>query len=282
MAKETHVLLVEDDFYARNWMELLLRRDWRTRVVGEVSNPVELSNAFISLNDQNGHADLVLIDTDHPNDPNWLPQVISSMAKHSPNSAILYTGVEPNLQNANLMAQPNFAGYILKNEIRYSIAWAVSLAAEHHIVITPGVRNLLERTKPLPSGTLILDGRKPIPFMGLSEIEEKRSRLVFFFSMERLEFADEERITEEYSNGLVSDLYNKIGLNDVLKGSVKPEDYFGNNPIVLAHINPAIKKVKLADEKSRQNSKKEKMVKVKEKESLAFHLLTLPVIEEIY
>jgi hypothetical protein len=33
MNREIRVLLAEDDFYARNWMEMLLRRDLRTKLV---------------------------------------------------------------------------------------------------------------------------------------------------------------------------------------------------------------------------------------------------------
>ena len=34
MLRDIHVILIEDDLYARDYMAILLRRDWRTRVVG--------------------------------------------------------------------------------------------------------------------------------------------------------------------------------------------------------------------------------------------------------
>jgi DNA-binding NarL/FixJ family response regulator len=268
MAKEIRVLLVEDDFYARNWMELLLRRDWRTKVAREVGSPAELSNALEDINKHRERVDLILIDTDIPHDMNWLTDTLRSLAKHSPNTAILFTSVSPNIQVAKLLSQSNFAGYILKDEIRYSLAWAVSLAAEHHIVVTPGVCDVFDKNNPLPLGTLILNGNNPIA--ALSDLEDKRSRMVFIFSMERHEFADEEEISEDFSYGVVSALYKKLGLNDILEGEAEPEQFFGNHPAVLSHLKQTLEHLK--------NSKSKK---AKDKETLAFHLLTLPDIDEI-
>jgi DNA-binding NarL/FixJ family response regulator len=268
MAKEIRVLLVEDDFYARNWMELLLRRDWRTKVVDEVKSPAELASALEEINKHNKRVDIILIDTDVPRDPNWLVEALRNLSRHSPNTAILFTGIAPNHQVAKLLAQPNFAGYILKDEIRYSLPWAVSLAAERHMVVTPGVCELFDENNPLPPGTLILDGSQPIA--ALTKIEEKRSRMVFIFSMERHEFAHEEEITEDFSYGVVSALYKKLGLNNILEGEVEPEQFFGNHPAVLSHL-----------EETLDHLNKSKSKKAKDKETLAFHLLTLPDIEEI-
>ena len=268
MAKEIRVLLAEDDFYARNWMEMLLRRDWRTKVSREVDSPAELSGALEDINEHNERVDLILIDTDIPHDVKWLTEALHSLAKHSPKTAILFIGVAPNIQVAKLLTQSNFAGYVLKDEIRYSLAWAVSLAVEHHIVVTPGVCNLFEKTSPLPPGTLILDGR--VPIAAFSKRDAERARMAFIFSMERHEFADELGISEDYSYGVVSALFDKMGLDDVLEADAEPEQYFGNHPAVIAHLKHTL-----------EHLKKSKSKKAKDKETLAFHLLTLPDISEI-
>lgn len=269
MAKIINVLLVEDDFYSRNLMELLLRRDWRTRVIGEVGNPIELTNAIEGFKNSHVQVDLVILDTEISYEPSWLSDTLQVLAKQSPHPAILLTGVEPNIRVARLLSQPHVVGYVLKDEIRYSLPWAVSLASNKRLVITPGVSTTIERLNSAQVGTLILDGRKPIA--ALSELEEKRSRLVFVFSMERHEFADEEGISEDFSYGVVSSLYQKLGLNDVLEGDVDPSLYFGDHPAVLKHLKETFDFIR-----------KTKSKKVKNKETLAFHLLTLPEIEEIY
>ena len=35
---------------------------------------------------------------------------------------------------------------------------------------------------------------------------------------------------KDYSYGMVSALYKKMGLDDVLEGKVEPEQYFGHHP----------------------------------------------------
>ncbi|MHC1733391.1 MAG: hypothetical protein AB9888_15340 [Bacteroidales bacterium] len=268
MMKEIRVLLVEDDFYAINCMEMLLRRDWRTKVVGQVNSPAELTLALEDIHKHFERVDLILIDTDISHDPVWLANVLHSLAKHSPKTAILFTGVAPNAQITKLFMLPNFAGYILKSEIRYSLVWAVCLIAERHIVITPGVCALIDAKNKLPPGTLILDGR--IPIAGFSKLEEKRLRMAIIFSMERHEFADEEEISENFSYSVVSALYEKLGLNDIFRGEVKPELYFGDHPVVMSHIKQTL-----------EHLEQSKSKKAKNQETLAFHLLTLPNIEEI-
>jgi DNA-binding NarL/FixJ family response regulator len=295
MPNNAHVVIVEDDYYARHWMEMLLRRDWRTRVVKQVGSPVDLFVALADLDKHNKKVDIVLIDTDIPLDDNWLNGVMQKLADYNASQFVdheiskqkytppvmLFTGVNPNHKVSNLFRTPGFGGYILKDEIRYSLAWAVILAVGGKVVITPGVLKLINHAYPFPAGSLILDGRKPIPFVGLSDRETRAARLAILFSMERRELANELMITEDYSYGLISSIFEKIGLNDVLNGCASPELYFGEHPAVMIHLNAAIKSLKKASENNGRTTKS-KTMKVKGKETLAFHLLTLPHIEEIY
>lgn len=268
MNKEIRVLLAEDDFYARNWMEMLLRRDLRTRVVREVNGPVDLSAALKDINYLIERIDLFLIDTDIPHDPKWLAEVLHSHEKHNSRAAILFTGCTPNPRVARLRSLPYFAGYLLKGEICYSLAWAVSFASEGRIVVTPGVRDLFTGSDLLPPGTLVLDGRKPI--IQFSKNDFDRARMAFIFSMERHELADELGISEDFTYGVVSALYDKMGLDDVLNGNASPEQYFGSHPALINFLNHTMEHLK------RTGSKK-----AKNKETLAFHLITMPDIKEI-
>lgn len=279
MLKEIRVLVVEDDFYARNWMEMLLRRDWRTKVIGEVGNPIVLSALLKEMDAHNERIDLVLIDTDIPHNQNWLNDVLECLAKYCPRTIILYIGVNPNIQIVKNHSQSNFAGYILKDEIRYALAWAVSLAAEGHIIVTRGVYDLFGKTNPLPPGTLILNGRNPIA--RLSKRDTEAARLAFMFSMERRDLADELEISEEYAYGLVSSLYEKLGLNDVLIGDLDSEQYFGNHPAVKKHLREAFETLQESEAKKIVSGKSLSR-KIKDKETLAFHLLTMPEIEEVF
>ena len=268
MNRELRVLLVEDDFYARNWMEMLLRRDLRTKVVREVNGPIALSAAFKDIDHHSERVDIILIDTDIPHDPRWLAEALRSHEKYNSKATILLTGCAPNPHIAKLRSLPHFAGYILKDEICYSLAWAVSFASEGRIIVTPGVRGLFEASNLLPPGSLILDGRKPIA--NLSKSDSERARMAFIFSMERNELAHELGISQDFSYGVVSALYDKMGLDDVLSGRATPEQYFGSHPAVINYLNRTLEHLR------RTGSKK-----AKNKETLAFHLFTMPEIQEV-
>jgi DNA-binding NarL/FixJ family response regulator len=77
MQKELNVIIVEDDPYARDFMSMLLRRDWRTRVVGEFSSlsGMELKQALHSA-PPSAHVDILLLDTEVANDENWPAKVV--------------------------------------------------------------------------------------------------------------------------------------------------------------------------------------------------------------
>ena len=281
MEKVIRVLIVEDDFFARNSIELLLRRDWRTKVIGVAKNSAEL---YTILNDLNGpymQADVIIIDTDIPNNREWLTQVLDYLNNYGNESSILFTGVEPNARVIALLRHQKCVGYVLKDEIRFSIASAVSRAITTSLVITPGIHESIEKLKNVkpPKGTLIMDGREP--FFELSETDVERARMSFIFSMERTEFADETGLDESYSYGVVSDLFEKIGLNGFLNGDFEPKTIFGDDPIVLKHFQDAIETVQFARKKAKDQVKEPRMPRIKEKESLAFHLLTYPQVQEI-
>ena len=69
MAKDIQVLIIEDDPYARDLMTLLLTRDWRTRVIGEIANQHELRDFIEEFHPP---VDVVIVDTEIPGEPDRL------------------------------------------------------------------------------------------------------------------------------------------------------------------------------------------------------------------
>lgn len=291
MSQAIYTLMVEDDFYARHWMEMMLRRDWRTRVCEQVGSPCELFAYLESSEKARTKIHVILIDTEIPEDHYWLPEVLKTLGDYNAKQtaklaqlkqryrapALLFTGMSRNPAVFRLVAAQGCGGYVLKDEIRYSLAWAVTLAAEGWLVFTPGV---LEKGSLPPGRSLILDGRNPVPLMGLSKRESDAARLAFLFSMERREMANELAITEEYSYTLVSSLFEKCGLNDILNGEAPVEEFFGDHPAVKAQVEKAISRLHNLKEKEGKYRKVNNK-KLQDKETLAFHLMTLPHIEEV-
>src|SRR4030042_850977 len=191
---ESQILTLEDDPCARNWMALVAARYWRTRLAGEYYEPLKI---IPLLNKKASYIDLILMDTDIPGEETWIPQILGviSTIQHPP--VILCTGIKADPDVLGRLSHPCFAGYILKNEINYSLAWAIDIALAGKWVITEGVRSLAPAMRfPLPHPSLLLDGRKTLQST-LSKHTAAVSRLAFLFSMARRELADELGIVED-------------------------------------------------------------------------------------
>lgn len=261
MLENVHVMIVEDDHFASNWMSLLLARDWRTHVSAEAATTADLK-ARLKSKSQKFH--LILLDTEMPGDPYWLKEILAAIAA-SPNApAVLLTGTHASEQKLLQCQAVHVRGFILKDEIRFSLAWAVALAMEWQWVLTPGVEAMMERAGlPIPRPYAVMDGRNTV--RNLTTHELNAARLAFLFSMERRELADELAITEDWSFGLVSKLYEKLGLDGLISGEVEPQAYLGAHPTVLEHFEKIVTQAR----ESR---------KARDMEALAFHLLTMPEI----
>ena len=262
---EFQVLILEDDPFARNWMALLAARDWRTRIAGEFDQPLKI---IPFLHQKASFVDLILMDTDIPGGEDWIPQILGAISglKHPP--AILCTSIRANPDVLGRMIHPCFVGYILKNEISYSLAWAIDYALSGKWVVTEGVRSLASAMRyPLPRPCVVLDGRKSLQST-LSRHQADVSRLAFLFSMERRELADELGVVEDWGYGLVSQIYEQLGVKDILNDEEVMDAYFGNEPLILSHI-----------EKIRSSGNTS--AKAHDLETLAFHIITMPEMVEL-
>ncbi len=262
---EFQIAIVEDDPFARNWMALLAARDWRTRLAGEFAEPLKL---IPFLHQKASPVDLVLLDTDIPGGADWIPEILAAITglEHPP--AVLCTDIKANPAVLGKLDHPCFVGYILKDEINFSLAWAIDIALTGKWVITEGVRSLASAMRfRLPHPCVVMDGRKTLQST-LSKHQSEVSRLAFLFSMERRELADELGIVEDWSYGLVSQIYEQLGVKDILNDEEALQSYFGDQPLILAHV----KKIREANGHS---------LKAHDLETLAFHLITMPEMVEV-
>lgn len=259
MTKDILVAIVSDDIYARNWMSLLLVRDWRTRVVSEITCHAD----FARLNEPGQpQPDLFLVDLDSYRDNPSMLTTLNELVGKRARILCLGTQVIPNVflrLDAHL-----FAGYLLKNEISSSLAWAITFAYEDKTVFTPGVMDFLQDdTYKMPANKMIIRGRS---FPGLTDRQEEIARLAIVFSIGRRDLADELKISDQWSYGMVSELYSRLGLEELFTGEIDPSHFVWDDPVILEHLEEILDK--LGDSK-----------KARDLETLAFHLLTMPSIE---
>jgi DNA-binding NarL/FixJ family response regulator len=196
--KDIRVVVVEDDPFARNWTAMLLVRDWRTHLAGELNAKTDVLPFLKKLT---GKVDMILLDVDHFGErPGSGMDIRKLAAELMPGVRILLTGIHPQEHILQQTQNEHVCGYILKGEINNSLVWAVSLATEGRWVSTPGVEDLAAETGfRLPSNRVSINGHTPVYDFTPHELDV--ARLAFLFSLERRDLADEMKITEELRPG---------------------------------------------------------------------------------
>lgn len=232
-------------------------RDWRTRVVGEFSTRTDLC---VYLENSSAMFDVLILDVDLFGEFFTIHEICQILTSKSQSAKILLTGIEPDPKIIREIGDERVHGYVLKNEVGYSLSWVITFVHEGYWVLTPGVLNVLLK---LPPNALILDGRKTIP--GFTDHEAEVARMAFIFSVGRRDLADELHITEQWSYGLVSELYKKMGLTEIISGEVDLFDYIGESAIIREKFDDIIEQLGASK-------------KARDMETLAYHLLTMPQI----
>jgi len=267
MPKDLNVLLIEDDPYARDLMSMLLARDWRTRVAAETDSEEDVRRL---LNDPIQKVDAVLLDTEVPGDSDW-PFRIAQVARDSGSKPdVLFTATKGNADTLDRAVTDGHGGYLLKPEIRYSMASAVAIASKNgQFVITPSIYRLaLQQRIRLPERTVILDGRKSTH--DLTPREKEIARLAILFNHPHRELSDELLIRADQVAKHVSNVYSKLGLDQFLAGEIDPEAFF-DDPLILHRFRTILERV--AANPARR--------KTADMATLAFHLLTVPDVREV-
>ncbi|HUF37259.1 MAG TPA: response regulator [Anaerolineales bacterium] len=267
MPKDLNVLLIEDDPYARDLMGMLLARDWRTRVIAETGSEDGVRGL---LDDPIQRVDTILLDTEVPGDPDW-PFRITEIARTSVSKPdVIFTATAARAETLQRAVAEGHGGYLLKPEIRYSMASAVAVVSKNGLfAVTPSVYTLaLQQRILLPERSVVLDGRKST--LNLTPREQEIARLAILFNHPHRELSDELLIRADQVAKHVSNVYSKLGLDEFLAGEIDPETFFQDD-LILGRFRAILNRV----------SSNPTRRKTADMATLAFHLLTVPDIQEI-
>lgn len=261
MSKDILVAILEDDIFSRNWMALLLVRDWRTRLIGEFTTRAEFS-AYLDTDQQ--PFDILILDVDLFGERFTIKDICNLLSTKGRNTKILLTGVQPDPRILRQAENEWISGYVLKSEVGYSLSWLITFVFDGYWVLTPGTQSLAFGTSTIiPPNALVVAGRKAIP--GFTDHESEVARMAFIFSVGRRDLADELKISKQWSYGLVSELYKKMGLSDILAGEEELFSYIGESAIIKNKFKEIMKQLGASK-------------KARDMETLAYHLLTMPDI----
>lgn len=258
MKRDILVALYSEDAYVLDWMSLLVVRDWRTRAVAELTTPEELSEF---LSQEHLMCDVIVMDIDCATD---LRQSGSSIreASHTLKVIGLCRGKKPDFFRH--FPESVISGLLYKKEIGTSLGWAITFAAEGKPVFSPrGLEDAWAENFVVPKERLVLRSRS---YPGLTERQSEIAKLAIVFSIGRRDLADELKISDQWSYGVVSELYDHLGLSDLLDENQDFNSILENDAVIKAHIDEILDDLGTSK-------------KARDLETLAFHLLTMPVIE---
>ena len=202
-AEPQHVLLVDDDHYAREALRALIARDSRTRVwdvVGSVGEAVLAASPSV-----------VLLDVRLAEGERAGIEGIPALHETYPNARILVTSVASDDDVVLSAVEAGADGYVWKNETAEGIAGAVVAAAEGRFVLSPSIADrLLGQVKELRGYVAeVLPERRE-----LADLTENVRKTLFLYCVAGLsakEIADELQVSVNTVNKRIKAAYASLG-----------------------------------------------------------------------
>ncbi|WP_119065451.1 sigma factor-like helix-turn-helix DNA-binding protein [Aggregatilinea lenta] len=136
------VLILDTDYYARQAISSYLAWDRRTRVV-HLADSITATIEYVQATPQLEWPDVVLLDALAADNPDALGDIVRHLEQTIPDvmTLVLDRRLDLNMLRAALHADAN--GYLLRDDVRIRIAWAIVWARDHEFVITEGVKAAL-------------------------------------------------------------------------------------------------------------------------------------------
>jgi DNA-binding NarL/FixJ family response regulator len=123
----------------------------------------------------------------------------------------------------------------------------------------------------LPSDTLVVDGRRRV--FDFTPREAELVRLSVVFNLAVRDIADELVVSSAWASEVVSAVYRKLGLREILTGETPLEAHF-DDEAVLARCREITRRTKITARDGRFR-------KAPWMSTLAFHLLTVPETRQL-
>jgi DNA-binding NarL/FixJ family response regulator len=132
------VLLMDTDYFALHAVNGFLAWDRRTRVTHLCESLGEMW-AYLSRTPLAEQPDVVLLECDHIGTPDQVRGVVTRLRQQIKGVRVVCVAqmADPHLVQA--VAEAGGAAYLLKQDVRLQVAWAIAYALEHDFVITKGV-----------------------------------------------------------------------------------------------------------------------------------------------
>lgn len=137
------VLLLDTDFYALQAVNSYFAWDRRTRVTF-MAESVEAMWQHINETPMAEHPDVIVMDSDHMGGPQGLKSLLIDLRKRIPAVRIICIAQHVDPALVDVAADHGASGYLLKQEVRLQIAWAVVFSLDHDFLVTQIVHKTCE------------------------------------------------------------------------------------------------------------------------------------------
>ncbi len=132
------VLVMDTDFYALSAINGFLAWDRRTRVTN-LSESLQQMWAYIERTPLAELPDVVLLDSDHLGGTAELRQTIEDLRRYVEGVRVICMAQQINPELVETAAEAGAHGYLLKQEVRLQIAWAIVYSLSHDFIVTHNV-----------------------------------------------------------------------------------------------------------------------------------------------
>ncbi|NDJ79300.1 MAG: response regulator transcription factor [Chloroflexi bacterium] len=136
------VLVLDTDYYARQAINSYLAWDRRTRVV-HLADTMASVVEYVRHMPETEWPDVVLLDAQAALTPGDLADLVHHIEETIPDVMTLVLDRRLNLETVRACADVNVDGYLLRDEVRIRIAWAICWAQDHDFVVTASVKAAL-------------------------------------------------------------------------------------------------------------------------------------------
>jgi len=141
------VLVFDTDYYSLQAINSYLAWDRRTRVT-HLSETLADMWAYLDDTPIAEQPDIVLFDADHIGTPDVLKENVEKLRQRLPDVVILCTAPQlgqlgqVGAEMVEAAADAGASGFLLKQEVRLQIAWAIIYALDHDFIVTNSVFRL--------------------------------------------------------------------------------------------------------------------------------------------
>lgn len=137
------VLVMDTDFYALQSINGYLAWDRRTRVTNLSENLDEMW-AYLRRTPLAELPDVVVLDSDHIGGPEALQQTIRQLSSTIEGVKVLCLAQSPDTRLLEAAAEAGADGFLLKQDLRLQIAWAIVYALSHDFIVTTTIAKAAE------------------------------------------------------------------------------------------------------------------------------------------